>query len=136
VGFVTWPSAPICPSVLSAEDMKVSGLKLAVDGGISDFLGVKIERQPDGTIRTMSQPQLIDSILKDLRLDGPNVATKNTPAKVGVTLNRHPDSQPFDGHLDYRSIIGKANYLEKSTRSEIAYAVHRCARFSPIRRLI
>jgi hypothetical protein len=35
----------------------------------------------------------------------------------------------FDGHFDYRSVIGKLNYLEKSTRPELAYAVHQCARF-------
>jgi hypothetical protein len=55
---------------------------------------------------------------------------KNTPAKVGVTLQIYHDSQPFDGHFNYRSVIGKANYLEKSTRPEIAYALHQCARFS------
>ena len=30
----------------------------------------------------------------------------------------------------YRSVIGKANFLEKSTRPDIAVAVHSCARFS------
>jgi hypothetical protein len=30
----------------------------------------------------------------------------------------------------YRAVIGKLNYLEKSTRPDIAYAVHQCARFS------
>jgi hypothetical protein len=30
----------------------------------------------------------------------------------------------------YRSIIGNLNYLEKSTRPDIAYAVHQCARYS------
>ena len=111
------------------EDMKTSGLKLTVEGDISDFLGVKVDRHPDGTIH-MTQPQLIDSTLKDLRLEGPDTHIKNTPAKVGVTLTRHQESEPFDGHFDYRSVIGKANYLEKSTRPDIAYAVHQCARFS------
>jgi hypothetical protein len=27
-------------------------------------------------------------------------------------------------------VIGKLNYLEKSTRPDIAYAVHQCARFA------
>jgi hypothetical protein len=111
------------------EDMKKAGLKLTVEGDISDFLGVHVERKSDGTIH-LTQPQLIDQILQDLRLDGPDVATKDTPAKVGVTLQRNPDSQPFDGHFIYRSVIGKINYLEKSTRPKIACAVHQCARFS------
>jgi hypothetical protein len=101
------------------KDMEKAGLKLTVEGDISDFLGVQIERKSDGTIH-MVQPHLIDQILEDLRLYGPVIATKNTPAKVGVTLQIHHDSQPFDGHFNYRSVIGKDNYLEKSTRPEIA----------------
>ena len=53
----------------------------------------------------------------------------STPAKVGVALHRHTESQPFDGHFNYRLVISKANYLEKSTRPEIAYALHQCAKF-------
>jgi hypothetical protein len=39
------------------------------------------------------------------------------------------DSAPFREKWDYRRIIGKLNFLEKSTRPEIAYAVHQCVRF-------
>ena len=112
------------------QDMIKAGLKLTVEGDISDFLGVQIERKPDGTIH-LTQPHLIDQVLQDLRLSRPDVATNSTPAKVGVALHRHKkESQSFDGHFNYRSVIGKANYLEKSTRPEIAYALHQCARFS------
>ena len=38
--------------------------------------------------------------------------------------------EDFAEHWSYRSIIGKLNFLEKSTRPDIAYAVHQCARFS------
>jgi len=44
----------------------------------------------------------------------------------------HPDATgtPFNNRtFHYRSIIGKLNILEKSTRPDIAYAVHQCARF-------
>ena len=30
----------------------------------------------------------------------------------------------------YRSVIGKLNFLEKSTRGDISYPVHQCARFA------
>jgi hypothetical protein len=36
----------------------------------------------------------------------------------------------FNDKWHYRSVIGKMNYLEKSTRPDIAYAVHHCARSS------
>jgi hypothetical protein len=32
------------------DDMKRVGLKLTVDGDISDFLGIKIQHESDGTI--------------------------------------------------------------------------------------
>jgi hypothetical protein len=32
--------------------------------------------------------------------------------------------------LVHAAIIGKLNYLEKSTRPDIAYAMHQCARFT------
>ena len=45
-------------------------------------------------------------------------------------LSRHSDSEDFDNSFNYRSVIGKLNYLEKGSRSDIAYIVHQCARFS------
>ena len=45
-------------------------------------------------------------------------------------LGRHKDSPDFDGHFNYRRVIGKLNFLEQSTRGDISYATHMCARFS------
>ncbi|KAI2497426.1 hypothetical protein MHU86_17084 [Fragilaria crotonensis] len=89
------------------ELQKKAKLSITVEGDLADFLGVSIDRRTDGTIH-LSQPHLIDQILEDLRLNGTNVKSRSTPAA---------------------SIIGKLNYLEKATRSDIAYAVHQCARF-------
>jgi len=110
------------------EDMKKAKLDITVEGDICDFLGVKIDRRPDGTIH-LTQPHLIEQILEEVRLDGDNVTTKLTPSK-GSILKRYPNSEPFDKHFDYRRVIGKLNYLEKSTRPEIAFQVHQCARFA------
>ena len=96
---------------------------------VDDFLGVKITRnEKDGTI-TMTQPQLIDSILEDLGLDAKANARK-LPAAPTLLLQKFENSGPHDNSFHYRSVIGKLNYLEKSTRPDIAYAVHQCARFS------
>jgi hypothetical protein len=114
------------------EDMKGAGLvDLTVEGDLSDFLGVEISRKQDGTIH-LTQPHLIDSILADLRLDRQSgLATKQTPAAANQLLRRCRNSEEFDGHFNYRSIIGKLNYLEKSTRPGISYAVHQwCVRLS------
>jgi transposase InsO family protein len=111
------------------KEMKQAKLDITVEGGLEDFLGINIDRQKDGTIN-LTQPHLIDQILKDLRLEDENVTTKDTPASSSKILRRHTDSAPFDGSFNYRSVIGKLNYLEKGTRSDISYIVHQCARFS------
>jgi Reverse transcriptase (RNA-dependent DNA polymerase) len=110
------------------QSMKDVDLNITVEGGISDFLGVNIQYKSDGTIH-LTQPQLIESILKELRLDD-TAKRKNTPAASSKILARYNDSEPFDDSFHYRRVIGKLNYLEKSTRPDIAYAVHQCARFS------
>jgi Reverse transcriptase (RNA-dependent DNA polymerase) len=111
------------------EEMKGTGSNVTVEGEISDFLGVKTEHKDDGTIH-LTQPHLIDSILKELNLDRPDNNSKDTPAASSKILGRHPESKDFDNYFHYRRAIGKLNYLEKSTRPDIAYAVHQCASFS------
>jgi len=110
------------------QDMKNAGLDLTVEGDVSDFLGVNIQRHPDGTVH-LTQPHLIDSILEELGLHGENVKGKSTPAASSKLLSGHKDCPEFDGHFNYRRVIGKLNYLEKSTRPDIAFAAHQCARF-------
>jgi hypothetical protein len=60
----------------------------------------------------------------------PNTTTKDKAAPSSTILHLDLDGKPFEEQWDYRSIIGKLNFLEKSTRPEIAYAVHQCARFA------
>ena len=111
------------------KEIKSTGLKVTVEGDIGDFLGVNINHKEDGTIE-LTQPHLIDSILQDLRLDRNNPGTKDTPAASSKVLRRFLDTPEFDRHFDYRSVIGKINYLEKSTRPDISFATHACARFA------
>ncbi len=57
------------PAVLDKviQDMKEAGLNLTVEGDITDFLGVQINRTEDGAF-LLNQPHLIADILKELRL--------------------------------------------------------------------
>jgi hypothetical protein len=98
------------------------------EGELDEYLGVKISRATSDTI-TLRQPHLIQQILDDMGMK-PNTKTKDKPAPSSTILRRDLDGAPFDEQWDYRSVIGKLNFLEKSTRPEIAYAVHQCARFS------
>ncbi len=105
------------------ELQQMAKLQITVEGDLADFLGVSIKRKTDGTIH------LIEQILQDLRMMDESVKPRSTPAASSKALTQHSSSQAFDGSFDYRSGIGKLNYLEKATRSDISFAVHQCARF-------
>jgi predicted nucleotidyltransferase len=111
------------------KEMQTANLDITIEGDLQDFLGVNIDKHENGSIH-LTQPHLIDQILDDLRLNNDNVSEKITPATSSKLLSRHSDFEPFDNSFDYRSVIGKLNYLEKSSRSDIAYIVHQLARFS------
>ena len=110
------------------EDIKRSKLDITIEGDIQDFLGVHIDRKKDGSVH-LTQPHLIDQILSDLNMQD-NTKEKSIPAACSKLLSRHSSSEDFDGAFNYRSIIGKLNYLEKGSRPDIAYITHQCARFS------
>jgi histone deacetylase 1/2 len=100
------------------------------EGAISDYLGIKVSKLFDGRL-SFTQPQLIASIISDCGLDKPNAKPRKTPALSSRILRRDEDGEPWlDQKWKYRSVIGKLNFLEKSTRPDIAYAVHQCARFT------
>ena len=65
-------------------DLRACSHRFTVDdqGDIGDFLGLQVTRFPDGSIQ-LTQPQLIEAIIKDLHLQsGSN--TKKTPAVLTV----------------------------------------------------
>jgi hypothetical protein len=110
------------------KDIQSTKLDITIEGDIQDFLGVNIDRKKDGSIH-LTQPHLIDQILKDVKMPEATVSKPTTMASSKI-LTRHPNSQDFDNSFHYRSVIGKMNYLEKGSRPDIAYATHQCARFS------
>jgi hypothetical protein len=109
--------------------MQEANLNITIEGDLQDFLVANISKHKDGSIH-LTQPHLIDQILDNLRLNNDNVSEKITPATSSKLLSRHSDSEPFDNSFNNRSVIGKLNYLEKSSRSDIAYIVHQLAQFS------
>jgi histone deacetylase 1/2 len=100
------------------------------EGTISDYLGIKVTCLPDGRL-SFTQPQLIASIIADCGLEKQNANARRSPALSTRILRRDEHGEPWsDQKWKYRSVIGKLNFLEKSTRPDIAYAVHQCARFT------
>ena len=101
-----------------------------MEGTLCDYLGIMIKKQGKDTL-TLTQPHLIASILRDLGLDKPNTNSVETPAHTKKIIAQDLHEPAHDPHqFDYRSVIGKLNFLEKSTRPEIAESVHQCTRFS------
>ena len=78
----------------------------------------------------MSQPHLIEQVIKYLGLNHDKVLSKPIPTASSKILFAHNESQQFDNYFHYRSVIGKLNYLENSCIPDISYIVHQCARFS------
>jgi hypothetical protein len=121
----------------SAVDKAMADLASKFDiedeGAVDEYLGVKVSKGDEEGTLNMAQPHLIDSILEDLRLlnHGKPKAAKpvDTPATFENNLHKDAGGKPFDYPWDYRSVIGKLNFLEKSTRGDLAYSVHQCARF-------
>jgi hypothetical protein len=57
----------------------------------------------------------------------PRQQTLQLRSKTNCT--RMLGGKPFDYPWEYCSVIGKLNFLEKSTRGDLTYSVHQCARF-------
>ncbi len=119
---------PVKSNVDKAICLVKTKFQLGEEGDLCNYLGIKVTKLPDGTI-TLSQPHLIDAILTDLYLQSARTTERSTPALSSILLHRDSKGVPFDKSFHYRSVIGKLNFLEKSTCPELAYAVHQCARF-------
>ena len=111
------------------KDLRACSHGFTVDdqGDIGDFLGIQVQKLSDGSIK-LTQPQLIDDIIKDLHLQsGSN--TEKTPAVPTQLLHKDTEGAEMTPDFHFRSVIGKLNFLEKSTRPDISVSVHQCARF-------
>jgi len=102
--------------------------EITAEGEVDVYLGVKVEKLEDSRVK-MSQPYLIDQILKGLGFNE-KTKIKKTPALASKILHLDKEGEEMQTEWEYRRIIGQLNFLEKSTRLDIAYAVHQCARFS------
>jgi hypothetical protein len=107
--------------------LRSSGYDIEDMGDVNDYLGINFESLPGGKVK-LSQPHLIDAILRDVKLT-PQDSTRRTPGRQTV-LGRDLKGVEFDERFHYRAVVGKLNFLEKGSRPEIAYSVNQCARFS------
>ena len=114
----------------SAIDKLIDNLKdeflLEKEEDMAGFLGLQIDRTTPGTV-VLTQTGLINRILVLMEMETCN--PKYTPADK-IPLGKDEDGDPCREDWEYRSVVGMMLYLAGSTRPDIAYAVHQCARFS------
>ena len=95
-------------------------------GNLTDYLGVQVKNLKYRFIE-LTQPQLIDNIIKDLDFK------KNTKPTRTLAISRKIHNKDFSGnwHDETKfkscSVIGKLNFIDKSTGAYIAYSMHQCA---------
>ena len=66
---------------------------------MQDFLGINIDRKPDGTIH-LTQPHLVVQILEKLKM-GEYVTLTPTPSASSKIFSRNSNSKDFDNSLNY-----------------------------------
>ena len=105
--------------------------RLTDEGDLETFLGVNFIHDDAETLE-INQPHLIERILEALSLND-DAKMHDTPANN--ILHGDKDGKKRVQQWNYRSVVGMLSYLAATTRPDILFAVHQCARFcsSPMR---
>eukprot|EP00957_Ditylum_brightwellii_P043614 3306010-Ditylum_brightwellii.AAC.1 len=114
-------------AVQAIANLKEAELDIEDQGDLKDYLGINISKVGDKI--KLSQPCIINQIQCQVGLD-PRKRHKSTMAPSTKILRRDQKAPTFDKQFHYHSVIGKVNYLEKSTCLDIAYAAHQCTQFA------
>ena len=83
----------------------------------------------------LKQPFLIQRIIEALKCNE-HMTGKETPVLSNNILHKDHDGPDRKQSWNYRSGISILNYLSASTRPDILFAVHQCARFFTCPKLI
>jgi hypothetical protein len=100
--------------------------KLKDEGDVSAFLGVQIQKDTGRKIISFTQPGLIEQVIRDV---GITSISKGKDTPVDCILHADVDGPSRVETWNFRSVIGKLNYLANNTRPDISMAVHQCARY-------
>jgi hypothetical protein len=122
--FLGYDDSKLQDAIKEIQDL---GLNIEDQGHPSDYVGVNIKKLQDESYK-FTQHALIDSIINDVGLEDAKV--KPVPAKVSLQLHAFNDETPFNLNFNYKSAVGKLNYLAQTTRPDIMYATHQIAKYS------
>ena len=91
------------------------------------FIGVQIERNRAQKEIKISQRNYIESIIKKLNLENSSAEVPMNPA---IDLRKPSESREIKlNDAPYRELIGCLMYVSVQTRTDIAYAVSKLARY-------
>jgi hypothetical protein len=93
---------------------------------IDGILEIHFSHQDNGELH--SQTGLIDTITESAHI--PKGGLKNTPTPVTAILHTNKEGLARQEFWNYPSVSGQLNYLAQTSRPDISFAVHQCARFS------
>ena len=99
---------------------------LNIKDDVAGFLGILLEKQPDGSIE-LKQTGLIDRIIKVMGLE--DSLLKPTLA-LPEPLGKDEKGAKACEKWSYASVVGMMMYLSSNSRPDIAFAVHQAARFT------
>jgi hypothetical protein len=111
-------------------DQVIASLKsvfvLTSQGTVGPYPGIDIQKTTQGFIE-LTQTGLFKKIISACGLQDQS-AEHTVPANVILTADL--TGPPRKHNWNYRSLIGMLNYLASSTRPDIAFTVHQCAKFT------
>ena len=111
-----------------ATEMEREDMLFQVESDVAGYLGVLIDRRPDGSI-IMRQEGLAKRIVEALFLDNSNKGstTVRTPATAYLPID--DEGELAQGLYNYASVVGMLNYLQGHSRIDITFAVSQVARY-------
>ncbi|CAJ1938910.1 unnamed protein product [Cylindrotheca closterium] len=101
--------------------------KLTDEGDLNEYLGIKMTKTSEG--RELTQPALIQRILETVNIDLDRGARREVRTPANKVLHKDEGGLTRQLHWDYRSVIGMLNWLARSTRPELIFAVSQVGRF-------
>jgi hypothetical protein len=118
------PEKSVLESVLSQLGNK---FRITIEDEVSTYLGLEVSRTPENHL-LIKQPGLIDKVIALCGLEQES-NQHHIPADT-ILQPDLPGDGPRQFTWSYRQVIGMLNYIAASTRPDISFAVHQCARFS------
>jgi hypothetical protein len=98
------------------QEIQDVGLNIEDQGHPADYVGVSIEKLCNGSYE-FTQRALNDAIINNVGIN--DSRTKPVPAKVSLRLHAFEDEPTFDLDFNYKSVVGKLNYLAQTTCPDI-----------------